>query len=85
MVNVSRNSAQIRSCVDATIAIGSLVDINIGGRRGIVEVRRIEISHDPSVAYYGVQFFDLEAALKDLVQVLTGRMPSSRFPSRTSL
>jgi len=43
------------------------------------KVRRIEISHEPTVAYYGVQFFELDARLNDLVVDLTrpDRTPAS--------
>src|SRR5687767_4430384 len=48
IVNVSLTGAQIRAVVDDAIAIGSLVDIKIRNGRGVVEVRRIDISHDPA-------------------------------------
>ena len=79
IVNVSRSGARIRARVDNAIAVGSLVEIRIGRGRGVVEVRRIEISHEPTVAYYGVQFFELDARLNDLVVDLTrpDRTPAS--------
>lgn len=73
IVDISRSGARIRARVDDAIAIGSLVDISIGKGRGVVEVLRIEVSHEPTVAYYGVQFFELDERLKDLVFDLTRR------------
>ena len=78
IVDLSRGGARIRARVDAAIAVGSLVDINVGGRRGIVEVRWIETSsHEPTIAYYGVQFFELDMALQELVVDLTSGTRSS--------
>ena len=51
--------------------VGSFLDISIGKGRGVVEVCYIERSHEPSVAYYGVQFFELDSQLRDLVLDLT--------------
>ena len=71
IVNISRSGARIRARVDKAITVGSLVEISVGRGRGVVEVRRIEISPEPTIAYYGVQFFELDARLNDLVLDLT--------------
>jgi hypothetical protein len=71
MLAVSMRGARIRARPNNTISVGSLVDISVGKGRGVVEVRRIERSHEPSVAYYGVQFFELDSLLSELVLDLT--------------
>jgi hypothetical protein len=77
IVNISLTGAQIRAVADDAIAIGSLVDIKIRNGRGVVEVRRIDISHDPAIAHYGVRFVELDVPLKDLIVELTQRRPDS--------
>ena len=71
IVDLSRSGARIRAPADDAITVGSLVDINIGTGRGVLEVRRIEASREPSVAYYGVQFFEVDYRLQELILQLT--------------
>ena len=77
IVNISLSGARIRARVDDAIAIGSLVDIKVRNGRGVVEVRRIDISHDPTMAHYGVRFVELDVRLKDLVLELTRPNPNT--------
>lgn len=71
IVDVSVTGARISAPTDEVIVIGKLMDINIRGARGVVEVRRVEVSPNPTLAYYGVQFVQLDRQLKDLVLQLT--------------
>ena len=71
IVDVSLRGARIRARRNDAIRVGSFVDIRIGRGRGLVEVRRIQDSHEPSIAYFGVQFVELDSRLKDLVLDLT--------------
>ena len=67
IVDLSLRGARIRARTNDAIKVGSFVDIRVGRGRGIVEVRRIEGSHEPSIAYFGVQFVELDSRLRDLV------------------
>jgi hypothetical protein len=40
---------------DARVRIGTQVEIDVGGQRGVVEIRRIDADPDPALAWYGVQ------------------------------
>ena len=71
IVALSLRGARIRARRNDAIRVGSFVDIRIGRGRGLVEIRRIDDSHEPSIAYFGVQFVELDSRLKDLILDLT--------------
>ena len=71
MVDVSLRGARIRARHDDAFSVGAFVDIIVGRGRGVAEITRIECSNGQPFAYYGVQFCELDARLKDLVLDLT--------------
>ena len=71
MVTVSTRGALIRARTNDSLGVGSFVDISIDRGRGVVEIRHIQPSHEPSIAYYGVQFFELDSRLREMILELT--------------
>ena len=61
---------------DARVRIGTQVEIDAGGQRGVVEIRRIDADTDPALAWYGVQFVDLQPELQQLINdTIAARRP----------
>jgi len=67
VVDLSVSGAGIVAPVSHQIAIGSMIDIEAGGFRGLVAVHRIAETDDPETRVYGVSFVDFPPAFTDFV------------------
>ena len=67
VADLSITGALVVGARDARVRVGTQVEIDVGGQRGIVEIRRIDADTDPALAWYGVQFVDLQPELQQLI------------------
>ena len=73
IVDLSVTGACIQAPANDEIQRGTTVRIAFGGaHRGVVRVQRVEVAPGSSVAYYGVQFVSLDAALQQLINDAVG-------------
>ena len=64
LVEVSIGGARVMSRSPSRIEVGTWMELDVDGDRGVVVVRRIAEAEDPSLTVYGVSFVMLAAPLR---------------------
>jgi hypothetical protein len=64
IIEVSANGALVRARSNMEITSGTRISIGRGADRGLVAVRRIEPTSDPSMSHYGVQYLWLDPPIQ---------------------
>ena len=64
LVEVSSTGARVMSRWPSRIEVGTWMELDVDGDRGVVKVRRIADTKDPSVTVYGVAFVMLTPRLR---------------------
>lgn len=77
VVNLSVSGAAVVAPVAQHLRVGSMIDLEAGGFRGMVAVHRVDDIGDPERRLYGVSFVDFPPAFTDFVySVLEAARPS---------
>ena len=77
VVNLSVSGAAVVAPHAPHLRVGSMLDIEAGGFRGMVAIHRIAECGDPDQRVYGVSFVDFPPAFTDFVySVLAAARPS---------
>ena len=64
IIEVSANGALVQARTNMDITSGTRIAIGRGADRGLVAVRRIEPTSDPSMSHYGVQYLWLDPPIQ---------------------
>ena len=67
LVEVSSTGARVMSRWPSRIEVGTWMELDVDGHRGVLEVRRIAENKDPSLTVYGVSFVTLAPTLQERI------------------